>query len=162
MFFGERLSLALLPPYDVVAFRAGGVLYRDAGAGDFTATYDRLLDAAGRLAGILLCCVPEAAGLARTLAALPPAARPYLRRLGGQPEFYEVLFRDDVPEEEVESGGEQAFGGRIYRSEDGGVAVTVDLGYLLGGPDEEADLAALRAAAADWVVVTDLAEPGVE
>jgi hypothetical protein len=100
--------------------------------------------------------VPESAGLGPALDQLAPAPS-YLVSFGGPPSVYAVLFRPLPPDEaaQLESGGEQAFGGWIFRGEDGGVAVSIDLGYLLGGDDTaDADLAAVRAASARWLTIT--------
>jgi hypothetical protein len=164
IFFADRLGLALLPPTELAAFRADGVTYRDSGAGFFTATYDRLLDPDGQLAGVLLWCVPESAGLGAALDGLAPRPRPYLLRYVESPPVYGVLFRDHsrLAADALAGGGEQAFGGQRFRGEDGGLAITIDLEYLLEGqPSAAADLAAVQAATAHWVAITELVEARV-
>jgi hypothetical protein len=161
-FTDQQLGLALLPPTELAGFRADGVRYRDTGVGFFTSLYDRLRAPDGQLAGIVVWCLPEAAGLGAALAAL--GSRPYLRRYGTSPAIYAVLFRElaQSEEEQLDGGGEQAFGGQIFRGDDGGLALTVDLDYLFGSDESFAtDLAAVRAALAHWVAITELVEISV-
>jgi hypothetical protein len=154
----------MLPAAELAAFRADGVVYRDTGAGYLTAMYDRLLGSEGQLAGVQLWCVLEAAGLGAALAGLPADSRPYLVRYQDSPLVVGVLLQALAlgEAERLEGGGEQAFGGQVFRGEDGSVAVTIDLGYLLGGgASGEADLAAVRAASAHWLTITEPVEPQV-
>ena len=164
IFFAGQLGLAFLPSTELASFRADGVLYKDTGTGFFTSLYDRLLDAEHQMAGIQIWCLPEEAGLGVALAALETSPRPYLVRYAGSPAVYAVLFRALARghEERLDGGGEQAFGGQIFRGEDGGLATSLDLSYLLDGqPSAETDLAAVRAATAHWTTITEQVEVNV-
>lgn len=46
-----------------------------------------------------------------------------------------MLFGDlsSAEADALEGGGEQAFGGQIFRGEDGGLPISIDPGYLFGG-----------------------------
>ena len=157
LFFGEQLGLAFAPLAELSEFDAAGVRYRDRGAGFLTSTYDRLTDAAGRLTGFVVWGVPVAARVAETLAALPP--RPYLDRVvttqDGEPLAYAV-YLTGTPQADADSSGEQAFGGQCFDGAGGEFALSIDLGYLLDGPREVEDLAAIRAAAVDWLTLTNV------
>jgi hypothetical protein len=159
IFFAEhRPGLALLPPHKLASFRAADVRYRDSGAGYFTSLYDRLLDGHGQVAGVVLWCLPEEAGLGTALSAMDLALRLYLVPVHPSPPVYEVRFRDLTPEdaERLDGGGEQAFGGQIFRGDDGELAITIDLGYLFGEREEaERDLNSVRAASAHWPAITE-------
>jgi hypothetical protein len=161
LFFGEQLALAFLPPLAFASFRANGVQYRDMGARHFVAHYDRLLSEGGELAGIQLWANPEEAGLGRLLDRLP--SREFLEPLGGSPPIYRVHFAGRVTEALTDMG-DQAFGGQLFRGDDGGVALSIDLDYLCAGSgeraeaEEAADLSAIRRANATWSQLSDLVE----
>ena len=161
LFFGERLSLAFLPPLALASFRANGVQYRDTGAGHFVAHYDRLLAESGELAGIQLWANPEEAGLGRLLDGLP--SREYLEPLQSTPPIYRVHFAGRA-RNALTDMGDQAFGGQLFRGEDGGVALSIDLDCLCAGSgeraeaEEAADLTAIRNANATWMRLTDVVE----
>jgi hypothetical protein len=161
LFFGEQLSLAFLPPLEFASFRADGERYRDVEAGHFVAHYDRLCDENGTLAGIQLWANPEEAGLGRLLDQLSP--REYLEPLGGSPPVYRVHLAGSVSGDLTDKG-DQAFGGQIFRSDQGRVALTIDLDYLCGGAGEAAeaaeaaDLTVIRRAKASWVKLSEMVE----
>ena len=69
------------------------------------------------------------------------------------------LFLSGTTQADVESTGNQAFGGQCFRGSGGAFAVSIDLGYLLEGPTEAADLAAIQAASVDWIELTDVQFP---
>jgi hypothetical protein len=159
--FAEHLSLAVLPPFHVASFRADGVLYRANEADDPLYFHDRLLDAAGQVAGILLWCFPSD-GIDAALSAAGPPLRSYLVRYEHSPTvtIYEVYFRALTPTQAdaLESDGAQSFGGQIFRSPGGGLAITVELNDLLDAESEgEGDLSRMLASAEYWPVITDLA-----
>jgi hypothetical protein len=153
--FADTLTLAFVPSLDIASFIAGGTLYRDVGAGHLVAHYDRLLDANGKLVGLQLWANPEAAGLGRLLDSLPP--RPYLMPQGGSLPVYHVFFRP-TPPADLDSSGDQAFGGQLFRGSGGQVALTIDLEYLIGGQTESVDMTALRDAAAIWTDIRDVVQ----
>jgi hypothetical protein len=146
LFFGERLGLAFGPDREIASFVADGVRYENAGGGYLTSHYDRLVDGDDRLIGIQLWCYPAHAELARSLAELGP--REYLDPSladRGTP-AYGVYF-DGRVDPGAGSTGDQAFGGEIFLSRDGALAVSIDPDYLFGGtPTEAADLAVVRSA----------------
>ena len=158
LFFGERLGLAFLPDGDVESFVANGVRYENTGEGPFTSFFDRFHDASGALVGIMLWCYPLSTGLGETLTSLPPRA--YLEREmhgEGHPVFGISLTGRVEPA--AVSGGEQAFGGAIYRNLFGEAVVSVDLDCLWGGsPTEDADLAVLQSAPVEWLTLTNVIE----
>jgi hypothetical protein len=150
LFFRQELALAFLPPTYLAGLEAGGVRYRALTDDEIGTHYDRLVDRAGRLVGFQLWAVPVDLGLEGLLAAIGP--RPYLEPLGGRPAVFRVHL-GGAAREDVEDTGEQAFGGQLFRGDGGELALSIDLGYLCGGSDEEADLAAIRAAPATWLPV---------
>ena len=153
LLFGERLSLAHAPEAELASFVAEGVRYENVCAGYLTSFYDRLADPGGRLVGIVLTCVPEETGLGAALAGLVrhgyldavDTSRPCLA--------YQVHFTG-TRTIGTTRGGEQAFGGSVFRSSLG-VAVSIDFEYLCGGPGYEADLAALQSAPTPWVTLCE-------
>jgi hypothetical protein len=161
--FGERLQLALLPPFYIASFRADGVQYGANNSNGLSFLYDRLLDVDGQLAGVLLWCFPHD-GVDAALTALGPGPRPYLVRdpdSSSSVARYEVHFRDLAPAQadELTSDGAQSFGDQVFQSPGGGVALTVNLADLLDAePAEQKALAMTLAPAAHWPVITDVAE----
>ena len=160
---GERLQLALLPPFYIASFRADGLQYGANKSDGLSFLYDRLLDVDGQLAGILLWCFPHD-GVDAGLTALGPGPRPYLIRDRDASSFvarYEVHFRDLTPVQagELTSDGAQSFGDQVFQGPAGGVAITVNLADLLDAePAEQEALAMTLAPAPQWAVITDVAE----
>jgi hypothetical protein len=159
--FAERLGLALLPRFPLAAFRVDGVPYVANEADDRVLVFhDRLLDAEGQLAGILLWCFPQD-GIDAALRVLP-RARPYLvRDPSSSPSVarYEVHFRElsSTEAEQLVSDGGQSLADRIYWSPDGELAIAVELDDVLGaGFEGEKDLARMRALTADWPVISEV------
>ncbi len=138
--FGPELSLALHPSSPTGRFRLGGVEYRAPDDNYLTAFYDRLVDPADRLIGIRIHPVASAAEmLIGRLTALP-----YLYLGAGYIDVF--LTGSAVPD--AESTGDQAFGGQVFTSIGGDVAISLDVHHFCASPD---DLSALRQAQARWV-----------
>lgn len=158
LFFGERLGLAFGPDREIASFVADGVRYENAGGGYLTSHYDRLVDKDDRLLGVQLWCYPHHAGLAHALATLGP--RQYLDTSLATRDTpaYGVYFNQRV-DPEAESTGDQAFGGEIFLSRAGALAVSIDPDYLFGGaPTEAADFTVIRSAPVWRPVVTNVVE----
>jgi hypothetical protein len=165
IFFADHLTLAIMPNYELAAFRANGVTFRASASDALTFLYDRLLDASGQLAGILLWCLPDG-GFGADLTELASRSHPYLVRWSEFPKFAlcGVLLQELTPAEaeDLWSDGSQGFGDQVFRSDDGGLAITLDLHLARDKhPAAAADLATIRAASASWMTVTDLIELGV-
>jgi hypothetical protein len=90
--FAERLLLALLPRFELAAF-CDGVRYQATRSGDLTFLYDRLFDADGELAGLLLWCFPSD-GIDAALGDLATRPRSYLVRHSHSPTMalYKCIF----------------------------------------------------------------------
>jgi hypothetical protein len=144
MFLEPKLAFATTPTEPGEEFTANGARYGSVYSGAVAAFYDRILDDAGRLAGVRFC--PTAENLEALFAKLP--ARPYLRVASGA-SYFDVYFRGP-PYPRGSSEGDQAFGGRVYEAAPGKVAVSLDLGYLATSPDE---LDAVRTAAVRWITL---------
>ena len=137
LFFRERLALAFAPTDELAEFQAGGMRYRDTGAGFLTSHYDRLTDPAGRLIGFVLWGIPAEAGVATMLAALPP--RPQLISSSGCATGLGRRWRSassSIMRRGPRSNlpGDQAFGGQCFRGPGAEFAVSIDLDYLLDRP----------------------------
>jgi hypothetical protein len=143
LLFGHRLSLALVPKDDLGAgFRAAGRAYRSPNEDHLTTFYDRIVDARGDLVGIRIH--PARASVEGWLAGVP--ASPSVRNDGG---VLDVWLRG-APMPDAESMGDQAFGGQVFLSDDGEVALSLDVNYLC---TSDAELAAILAATGDWVTL---------
>jgi hypothetical protein len=117
------------------------IRYQSSDEGAMTGFYDRILNDAGRFAGIRIWPVAERAEA--LIAALPE--RPYLR-VSAREGCVDVYF-DGPPYPNASSEGDQAFGGRFYRAAGGQIAISLDLGYLADSGD---DLQAVRSARVRW------------
>lgn len=71
--------------------------------------------------------------------------------------MYHLCFQP-TPPADLDSSGDQAFGGQLFHGSKGEVALTIDLEYLIGGPTEAADIVALREARAIWTEIRDLVQ----
>ena len=134
---GEQLALAVSEQEPSERIQVDGVWYATADPSAVTAFYDRLLDASGAMVGVRVC--PTTTEGSTILHQLP--RRAYLRVAEDVPCFDIHLFPERAAT--ATSAGDQAFGGRFYRAQDGTIALSLDLGYLTTSPDErEAVLAA--------------------
>jgi hypothetical protein len=132
----DPLTVAWVPADLDETFVTGGqrfhrVIDENEALNEFAAFFDRLRDQTGRLVGIQITPMvwndlPILAG-----------ALPFARAVNEEKQL-QVFFLNDVPEQVLDMG-DQAFGGRIYRSEDGVFAVTCDTYFL---DDEERELIA--------------------
>lgn len=140
MIFRSELVLAFQTPPADGRFWLEGVEYRTPDDNYLTAFYDRLIGTADRLIGIRIHPATEIADalLGRV------RATPYLH-LG--PGYIDVFLTGTaVPDSDTTS--DQAFGGQIFTSRAGDLAVSVDLGNLC---TSRADLEAIRGADAKWM-----------
>jgi|SRR5690349_8283596 hypothetical protein len=120
------------------------IRYHSSDEGAVTGFYDRILNDAGRFAGIRIWPMAERAEA--LMAALPE--RPYLR-VAPREGCVDVYF-DGPPYPNASSEGDQAFGGRFYRGAGGHIAISLDLGYLA---DSEEDLQAVQSARVRWATL---------
>lgn len=137
---GGELSLALVPKTLTGSFRIADVEYRSPDDNFLTAFYDRLVDDAGRLIGIRVN--PTTSVAEELLGSVPP--QPYLHRGEGYVDIF--LTVSAVPD--AESTGDQAFGGQVFSSSKGDVALSLDVNYFCASED---DYSAIRSAKARWV-----------
>lgn len=140
----HRLALAKVAAEPREELTVGGTRYRSLYTGAVAAFYDRILDDAGRLAGVRFWPTAEAPTL--WLAKLP--RRPYLR-VRPDENYFDVYFRRPTYPD-ASSEGDQAFGGRIYEAAPGQIAISLDLDYLATSTE---DLRAVDEALVDWVHV---------
>ena len=125
-------------------FILDSVRYSTSAEGAVTGFYDRILNDAGRLAGVRVWPMAE-----RAKALISAVSeRPYLRILSREG-CIDVYF-DGPPYPNGTSEGDQAFGGRFYRASNGEVAISLDLGYLA---DSAEDFEAVKTAAVRWATL---------
>lgn len=137
-----ELSLALVPKDEAGHFRVAGVEFRSPDDNFLTAFYDRLVDGADRLVGIRVN--PTTGVAAELLGSVPP--RSYLQ-VG---EGYVDIFLGGGAVPGAESTGDQAFGGQVFSSSAGDVALSLDVNFLCASG---ADYSAIRSAKARWIDV---------
>lgn len=139
--FTEDLSASIRAIEPTDRLTIAGITYESSANSTVTAFYSRILDSAGVLIGIEVCPIGDLSK--EILSALP--MRRYLRISANQVCF-QVLFLSDAALG-LESQGDQAFGGKFFRSPTGEVAMSLDLGYLLTSDDE---LTSLKSYPAHW------------
>ena len=138
--FRSELALSFHVPPATRVFWLDGVEFRAPDDNYLTAFYDRIVDAVERLIGIRIHPLTE---LGEALLR-PIVDAPYLRPGDG---FVDVFLTGSaVPD--AESTTDQAFGGQIFTSAEGDLAVSIDLEHFCTSPQ---DLDALREAKAHWV-----------
>jgi hypothetical protein len=142
MVLGKRLSLALVPKGDLPSFQIGGAEYRGLESNFLTTFYDRLLDQDDRLSGVRVWPVSDSA--LELWGRLPKA--PYVQRGQG---FFDIWL-SEAPIPDAEDAGDQAFGGRVYQTESGALALSLDVNYLCAS---DADFENVQDANATWVDV---------
>lgn len=143
LIFREKLELGWVDGESPAAFRAGESIFREISRGDLVAFYDRLVDERGEIVGIRICPVREVSGFQ---ARLPPAS--YLCHTADS-SCVDVYFGGEVLN--ADNTGDQAFGGRLFASSDGQLAISVDFSYLA---ESERDYLAVENAAVEWARVT--------
>lgn len=143
VFFDSELALAGVEHDPGDEFWVDGVHYVDALGSDFVAFYDRLESGSGRLVGIRIWPLEPAEPLLLNRSAMPAYVR--------LPEGLDCidLFLSPDPWD-GHTTGDQAFGGRVYKSDSGRLAVSIDLAYLAQSPD---DVEAVRTAQVRWTDV---------
>jgi hypothetical protein len=138
--FRSELALSFDVPPATRVFCLDGVEYRAPDDNYLTAFYDRIVDAAKRLVGIRIHPVVELGDALVTRV----VDAPYLRSGDG---FVDVFLTGSaVPDAEVIA--DQAFGGQIFTTSEGDLAVSIALEDFCTSPQ---DLDALRRAKAHWV-----------
>jgi hypothetical protein len=140
----DERTLSLLASDPAPQLTVAGDVYRAAGAGEVSATFDRLLTADGRFVGVQIWL--ERAQAHHLLAKIPRSS--YLS-ISEDPPTLEVFFVDaDRELAGIESAGEQSLVGQVYVSERGRLAVGIDLAELL---TSEHDYEVVKQANANWV-----------
>lgn len=144
LIFRDELYVGLIKGESPRGFWVADTHFKDEGLGDLTAFYDRLVDASGELVGIRLCPVVNQTDY--LLRRLPKA--PYLQLSETDPCVDVYFSRQPVPN--VESTGDQAFGGKLFQSVNGEFAISVDLSYLA---ESERDFVAISNSETGWVQI---------
>lgn len=142
LMLGSELSLALAPPPRTGRFRVGDAEYRAPDDNYLTAFYDRLVDSDDRLVGIRIHPATEPAE------ELIQRVRPARYLLVG-PGYIDIFLSGPaVPD--AESTSDQAFGGQVFLSDRGDIAISVDVHHLCASPE---DIDAIRGARATRVAL---------
>jgi len=142
MIFRPRLALALVPGDPGPEFVAGGDRFLTVMDTYLTAFYDRVRDESGKLVGLEITPVE---GARQVVASLSPFEYVQLVDEGRRARvFFAGTIRGNPS-----SSAEQAFGGRIYRSVRGELAISLDLEWL-----DSPDIRAIKASAAQWLTVS--------
>jgi hypothetical protein len=123
-------------------FTVGDVLFEGVVEAELTGFYDRIYGPDGHFVGVQVAPV-RAPGLAGHAARFKYVQTPHALLM-------QLFFARHIPRD-VTVGSEQAFGGRIYRSLGGEMALTIDTYFL--EPDERR---VISSADADWVEVEAL------
>ena len=140
MFLDAQLSLALSKKTLDDGFSTDGVRYDDIGDSSLLAFYDRLLDSDDRFVGVRLWPMERRINDVKQLIGL----RSYI--FGDESrQFLDIFF--GAPGPDVTSTNEQAFGGQLFRSFTGSLALSIDIGYLSKSGRDFMDL---RTAAQGW------------
>jgi hypothetical protein len=140
--FRDELSLALVENVSSGRFRSDGIDYVSPDENFLTAFYDRLIDVSGDLVGIRVH--PATHGADELFGRLK--ARPYLGIQNG----YLDLFLSAVERGHVESTGDQAFGGQVFSSPDGDIAISLDIKALCNSSE---DVRAIKLSQAKWISI---------
>lgn len=139
MIFRPRLTLAVVPGDPGSTFRAGSDLFRAVSETYLTAFYDRVRDQGGQLVGLDITPVEGAEQLVGSLSPFE-----YVQ-LVDDGQRARVLFAGKI-RGNVSSLADQAFGGRIYRSSRGELAISLDLEWL-----DSSDIKAIKSSTGHWV-----------
>ncbi len=140
--FREELTLAVSESTVSGRFFVDEVEYSSPDENFLTAFYDRLVDARQELGGIRIHPATDVATeLLGTL-----QARAYL----GIYEGYYDLYLSARGRRDIECMGDQAFGGQVFSSANGDIALSLDLDGLCSSVE---DLRAIRAAQAVWATI---------
>ena len=142
--FRDELSLELVEKVSSGMFRSDGIDYISPDDNFLTAFYDRLVDVSGELVGIR---VHPATHIADELLGRLKA-RPYLDIQNGHLD----LFISAVERGGVESTGDQAFGGQVFSSPDGDIAISIDINALFNSAE---DFRAIKVSQAKWISIED-------
>jgi len=137
----SHLGLALTTSELSGSFRVGDEVYDDLTVGqDFPVFYDRLRETSGKLVGFEVLPLVDRGVISTALRALH-----YVHVLGEGTAFQILITR---PAERVERTTDQAFGGRVFKSTSGWLALTVPLYFL-----DPSDLQTIGQANLDWILV---------
>lgn len=139
MIFRPRLALALVPTDPGMEFSVGETHFRAVSETYLTAFYDSVRDHTGSLVALEITPVEGAEQLVGLLAPFE-----YVHSVD-EGRRARVFFAPRV-RGLATSSAEQAFGGRIYRSPHGQLAISLDLDWL-----ENGDIQAIRSSTAQWV-----------
>jgi hypothetical protein len=135
-----RLTLSWLEADLGPGFVLGEELFESVSDTDLTGFYDRLYTSSGEFVGIQITplAIPE---LPEEVSALP-----YVRSVMDDRQL-QILFKENVLDELTEVT-DQAFGGRMYRSLGGEIAVTLDAYFL-----EDSERALIARSQFHWATV---------
>lgn len=139
MVFRPRLALAIVSADPGSEFFAGGDRFRAVSESYLTAFYDRVRDQNGQLVGLEVTPVE---GTEPLVASLSPFEYVQLVEEGRRARvFFAGKIRGNAS-----SSADQAFGGRIYRSARGELAISLDLEWL-----DSSDIRAIKSSTALWL-----------
>jgi hypothetical protein len=148
MVFRSRLGLALVSADPGGEFVAGGDRFRAVSETYLTAFYDRVQDQSGKLVGLEITPVEGAEFLVASISPfeyVQPLEEGRRARI-----FFAGRIRGNA-----NSSAEQAFGGRVYRSTRGELAISLDLDWL-----DSSDIRAIKSSPADWLAVSGAVRGG--
>jgi hypothetical protein len=142
MIFYRELHLGFVPRAMTTAFQADNSDFAAMDDNFLSAFWDRLLDASGQLVGVRV--TPISAPAEQLRAELNGA--PYVTFDG---EAFEVWF-SEAPLPDAINNGEQAFGGQVFRNQEGNFALSIQADFLFDKRDESR----LEDAHGRWPVIT--------
>jgi hypothetical protein len=128
MIFRRELMVGLTPKMSGGSFQAENVRFESVDADHFTAFCDRLVDSQGQLVGVEITAISEPAkALIDTVrtASYVTAAMGALR-----------VWFSEGPIDDASNTAEQAFGGQVFRSPTGDLALSIDADFLFVAADE--------------------------
>lgn len=128
MIFRRELMIGLTPKISGGSFRAENVRFESVDGDHFTAFCDRLVDSQDQLVGVEITAISEAA---KALIDTVRAASYVTVEMGA----LQVWF-SEAPIDEARNTAEQAFGGQVFRSTTGDLALSIDADFLFVAGDE--------------------------
>ena len=140
-FLREDLTMALVKADPGDRFNVDQLQFITLVDTDLTAFFDRVLDDSGRLVAIQLMPLAADELVAEAVSRLPYGSlRPGAKSM-------RIILHEHPPEHSSRSD-DQAFGGRIYRADNGELAISIHTEWL-----SEADMQSIRETAANWIEV---------
>jgi hypothetical protein len=129
MIFRRALVVGLVAKASSGTFRVDGVEFASVDDNHLTAFVDRLIDRSGALVGVSISPLSDAAG--RLMLAVQ--SLPYVT---SEPGAFQVWF-SEAPLADACNNAEQAFGGQVFTSPTGDLALSIDAESLFTATDQE-------------------------